>query len=419
MHPELFTLPFTDVTVKTYGFFMMLGFLSGVWLAMRRASRVKQDPDTVLNLCFLILLFGVGGARAFYVIHYWQSTFAGKGLKEILDLRSGGLEFLGGFLGAALAVSGYLVYRNWRSRRNPKAHQPVSLRVYMDILIPSLAWGMAFGRIGCFFNGCCFGGPCVDPYQARANSEPTIAWAVSFPLGSGAYQRQWEERQISVPAELLVTGPTYYEPFLVSAAALSMSVEKREKYTNLVAARREQYQQALQNGNDPARVAELKKAWEELEQAAVAHDISGFVYPIREIQQYPSRSNPDRRTSFSELAQLAASTHSLPVHPTQLYSAVHSILLSLLLSAVFYARKRHGVVFGLFLLLYPIVRIILETIRVDNPHHAGGLTASQWVSVLVFACGVVYMIVIYKVLPQRSRRAVAFVPPEDPDATLG
>ena len=72
MHPDLFTLPIIGVSIKTYGFFLMVGFLSAVWLSMRRAQRVKANPDTVLDLSILCLLFGVGGARLFYVVHYWN-----------------------------------------------------------------------------------------------------------------------------------------------------------------------------------------------------------------------------------------------------------------------------------------------------------------------------------------------------------
>ncbi len=77
MHPELFHLPIVGFSLKTYGFCLMVGFLTAVWLAMRRAQRVKANPDTVLDISFFALVFGVIGARAFYVIHYWQPQFAG------------------------------------------------------------------------------------------------------------------------------------------------------------------------------------------------------------------------------------------------------------------------------------------------------------------------------------------------------
>ena len=56
MHPALFSLP-GGFTIKTYGFCLMIGFLSAVWLAMRRAARVKADPDRVLDISFFCLKY--------------------------------------------------------------------------------------------------------------------------------------------------------------------------------------------------------------------------------------------------------------------------------------------------------------------------------------------------------------------------
>ena len=107
MDPELFNVPFLNTSVKTYGAFLCLGFLSAVWLAMRRAERVKANADTVLDVAFLSLVFGVGGARLFYVIHYWKPQFAGAPNRFLaaINITEGGLEFLGGFLGAVVATA--------------------------------------------------------------------------------------------------------------------------------------------------------------------------------------------------------------------------------------------------------------------------------------------------------------------------
>ena len=99
---------------------------------------------------------------------------------------------------------------------------------------------------------------------------------------------------------------------------------------------------------------------------------------------------------------LAALHRSLPVHPTQLYSSVQALLLSAVLSGLFYIRKRHGVVIGALFVLYPLPRMFLELIRTDNPHDVGGLTISQSVSFAMLAAGIVYLVVLYKWLPERS-----------------
>ena len=119
-------------------------------------------------------------------------------------------------------------------------------------------------------------------------------------------------------------------------------------------------------------------------------------------QRFPSRVVPTRVTSVTELERLAALHRSVPIHPTQLYSSIQALLLSAVLSGLFYIRKRHGVVIGALFVLYPLPRMILELIRADNPHDVGGLTISQSVSFAMLAAGLVYLVVLYKRLPERS-----------------
>jgi phosphatidylglycerol:prolipoprotein diacylglycerol transferase len=53
-----------------------------------------------------------------------------------------------------------------------------------DILAPSVALGHAIGRIGCLFNGCCYGRACNLP------------WAVHFPAGHATYPNGVHPTQI-------------------------------------------------------------------------------------------------------------------------------------------------------------------------------------------------------------------------------
>ena len=396
MHPELFTLPIFGISVKTYGFCLMVGFLSAVWLAMRRAARVKADPDQVIDVSFFALVFGVGGARLFYVVHYWETDFAlaSNKLLAIVDIRQGGLEFLGGLLGAMAAIFIYLAIKKQ------------SIRLYLDILAPSAMWGLAFGRIGCFFNGCCFGGLCL----VAPSNEPALPWAVQFPFGSPAQLRQWEDRQVTMPAELINTSGMLSYP--IPAATLNLSIEKRERPKRELERVRAALAKAKQGDPDEEKVRELEAELKVKEAAVAAATRKHHLADLEWAQHFPSRRRPDRTMSVSELEQLAAQCRSLPVHPTQLYSSVNALILCGLLTGVFYMRKRHGVVIGLLMLLYPISRVLLELIRTDNPHDVAGLTISQFISAAMFIFAVAYLIVLYKVMPERSRYADAAKPAE-------
>jgi len=389
MHPELFTLP-GGFGIKTYGFCMMVGFLSAVWLAMRRASRVKADPDIVLDLSFLSLVFGVGGARVFYVVHYWQSQFADapNKLLAVINITQGGLEFLGGFLGAFGAIVIYSLAKR------------ISLRMYMDIMAPSALWGLAFGRLGCFFNGCCFGGVC-----ATAASAPAYPWAVRFPFASPAEWRQWEDREVTLPAELITVSHEAMQAWPLSDELLRMSVARREGPRREMEEMRRALQEAKAAAPDAEETERLEAEAKELSASYAEHRAK--LRALELAQAYPSRVQPHRQSSVTEIADLAVACSSLPVHPTQLYSAIHAMILSGLLSALFYVRKRHGVVIAAIFVLYPVPRMLLESIRADNPTDVAGLTVSQSVGVGMLIAGVAALVVLYKWMPERSAYAVA------------
>lgn len=398
MNPELFTIPILDWPVKSYGLMLTLGFLSGVWLSMRRAERLKADPDMIVNIGFICLICGVVGARLFYVLHYWESSFARSAnpLLSALKLTSGGLEYYGGLIGAIAGAVVYMVLKR------------ASLRLYLDILAPGAAWGLAFGRVGCLLNGCCWGGLCVDAHDPQ---HVVVPWAMSFPYSSSAQTRQWENRQLTVPAELIVTVPGISESFLLPKRQIDMPVEKREG----PGAKVRTLEQRLRDMRAlKAEAEEIRNVEAELAEAvAQRKKHEGELYALLGYaMRYPSREDSRRTMTASELSALSRRYGSLPVHPAQVYGIINALLLSWLLLELLHRRKRHGVVFAVLCTVYPLTRMILELVRVDNPHDSAGLTVSQAVSVGMFLFGVALLLYL-RTLPERSPRAVAYVPPSE------
>lgn len=154
MHPVAFQLG--PITVHWYGVFVALGFLAGLWTAAWRARAIGVSTETIFDLGIWQILSGLLGARIFYVVGHWEE-FAGN-LIEIVRVDHGGLVFYGGFIGATLTTM-------WYAKR-----KKLSIWKLADVLAPSLALGHAFGRLGCFMNGCCYGKAC------------DLAWAVHFPV---------------------------------------------------------------------------------------------------------------------------------------------------------------------------------------------------------------------------------------------
>jgi phosphatidylglycerol---prolipoprotein diacylglyceryl transferase len=81
---------------------------------------------------------------------------------------------------------------------------------------------------------------------------------------------------------------------------------------------------------------------------------------------------------------------SLPVHPTQLYSAFDALVILLLLTAFYPLRRRDGEVMGLLMLTYPVTRFLIEYLRNDEPAFFAGFTISQNISIALLLAGFAY-----------------------------
>jgi len=394
MYPTLFTVPGLPEgwgDIKSYGFMLMLGFLSAIWLACRRAMRVQADPDIVLNIGLVSLIFGVVGARIYFVWHYWDTQFANQPNPWFAAFRidRGGLEFWGGPLLAIPAVMYYV----WRAK--------ASVRWYLDIVAPSLMWGLAFGRIGCLLNGCCWGSVCLDPADPERH-RAGLPWAITFPYGSPAMTQQYWFRQMTLPKELIYILPTG-ESIPLPREYMEMSRDQIDGPAREVA-RAEQSLEAMRRGgaNDATTQAQEKKLTG-LRDALRRHN--NMLYPLTEVQ---------RRYEMTpaELAELSTHYRSLPVQPSQIYGILNALLISWLLSVMFYRRARHGIVFGWMLVFKGVTRFLLEAIRQDNPLDVANLTLSQSVSLGMILFAAAYFVVIYR-LPLNSPAARPFVYEED------
>lgn len=166
MCPEFFHIgPFA---LRAYGLMLALSFFIGLALITRESRRLGVDPERAGNFAFVLIAFGVLGARLGYVL-YHPGEFADHPLNIINPFASGerfgiaGLNLQGGMLLAFIAGWIYV----WRSK--------ISLPAMLDAVVPAVGFGIFLTRIGCFLNGCCFGVPSHAP------------WAVTFPPGSPAF----------------------------------------------------------------------------------------------------------------------------------------------------------------------------------------------------------------------------------------
>jgi phosphatidylglycerol:prolipoprotein diacylglycerol transferase len=104
---------------------------------------------------------------------------------------------------------------------------------------------------------------------------------------------------------------------------------------------------------------------------------------------FPMNSPPWKAQAM--LGLIGPKAHwSLPVHPTQLYSALDGLILLLLLSTYYPLRRRDGEVMALLMVSYPLSRFLIEYLRNDEGAMFAGMTISQNISVLLLACGLLF-----------------------------
>ena len=86
-------------------------------------------------------------------------------------------------------------------------------------------------------------------------------------------------------------------------------------------------------------------------------------------------------------------SHSLPIHPTQIYSFLGNISIFFIVKTFFKHRRRDGEVTLLFCALYSVMRFTVEIFRDDNPLLFDGMTISQNASVLVLTATVALFVI--------------------------
>ncbi len=171
MHPtllelgpiELFGRSLGPLTLHNYGLMIAIGFLAAVFFILRDAEKEGLDRQLIAEKSLWALFWGVAGTRLLHIMMFPES-YSWKDPIGWVAVWNGGLVFQGAF---PLSIA----YAWWVLRKHKQPFWKVS-----DIVLTYMPLAQAFGRIGCFFNGCCFGHRAQD-----------LPWALSFPKGSPPY----------------------------------------------------------------------------------------------------------------------------------------------------------------------------------------------------------------------------------------
>ena len=140
---------------------MALGILCAYGVLSRLGRARGLSPDRLANLVVLLVFTGLAGARLFFVAEHWPYFRADPA--AIVRIWEGGLMFYGSIVIAGLVLVAYC------------ARARLRMLPLLDLFAVVVPVGQAFGRVGCFLNGCCYGRP-ADTWLSVRYPALSIPW---------------------------------------------------------------------------------------------------------------------------------------------------------------------------------------------------------------------------------------------------
>ena len=134
-----------------YGIIITCGIIFAFIYAMYRAKNERVDQDKLIDVALWTVIMGVVGARLYYVIFELDSFIAHSSnawefIKNVFNLRQGGLGIYGGIIcGAAGVIISAKVKK-------------INVFRLLDMVGPGVMVAQAIGRWGNFINGEAYGG---------------------------------------------------------------------------------------------------------------------------------------------------------------------------------------------------------------------------------------------------------------------
>lgn len=182
MYPKLFSLFGGKVTIYTYSVCIAVGLIIGAVIFRLLSKRLKMSDKAYDFYSFLSILTVVVGFISAYVFQDLYNVMAGKGSNIVNDTKnlfagkgfkmSGGITFMGGLIGGVV----FFVLCTF-------LHKDKSVRdefpLVSDIASAVILVAHGFGRIGCFFGGCCYGKVTDSPFGI--NYPVDGVWQVRYP----------------------------------------------------------------------------------------------------------------------------------------------------------------------------------------------------------------------------------------------
>ena len=131
------------IQIYWYSIFIFVALLVACAVIYKEAKKRGIDEEVLINLTFSTVIFGIIGARLYYVL--FNLPYYSKHIIEIFEIWNGGLAIHGGIIFGLLSIMIFC----------KKNH--LNIMRMLDIIVVGLIIGQAIGRWGNFFNSEAYG----------------------------------------------------------------------------------------------------------------------------------------------------------------------------------------------------------------------------------------------------------------------
>ena len=149
-----------NIPIYYYALFILTGFLLGLLFVSLTCKKKGVESDTIFDVAFYGLIFGIIGARIYYCI--FDPNAIKDSFWDIFKVWEGGLAIYGGIIGAAISTIIYC-----------KKNKLSVLKVF-DVACPGLLIGQSIGRWGNFVNAEVFGRETDSLLRMTINNNPGV-----------------------------------------------------------------------------------------------------------------------------------------------------------------------------------------------------------------------------------------------------
>ena len=153
--------PFTFGTVYWYGIIIAAGLILAFLYASLSCKKMRINEDKLINCVIAGVIFGMIGARLYYVIFYPGDKYINNPL-EIFNIHEGGLGIYGGII-AALAA-GAITAKICKMK----------VGAVLDVASIGFLIGQGIGRWGNFINQEAFGGATDLPWGMMSSATQAV-----------------------------------------------------------------------------------------------------------------------------------------------------------------------------------------------------------------------------------------------------